>query len=212
MSRFGDDYEEQFPGQGELWEANLQRAISGKRGQAALRDLETALLEMPERKIIKGKIADRQGRVCTVGLLALHRRTQAGEDRAAVLESLAQPDYCECMHDDRDHVDRVGHCFRCEAQAAEWRRKEAADELEPWNLRAPNPCQQFRLDEYWNEGGEDLETAEVGKSVGIAFCLAWHLGYLNDETWYGDTDEQRYEHVLAWVQKRIIREVPACAS
>jgi len=206
VTRFGSEYEEQFPGQGELWEANLGRAISGKRGQAALRDLEQALLEMPEKKIIRGKIADRQGQVCTVGLLALHRRTRAGEDRATVLAALAEPDYCVCMHDQHDHEGETGHCRRCEAQAKEWHRRQDAGELLRWETFEPKPCQAFELDEDWHEGGDDLETAEVGKSVGLAFCLAWHLGYLNDETWYGDTDEERYEHVLAWVRKRIIRE------
>lgn len=211
MTRFGGDYEEQFPGQGELWEANLRRALSGRRGQAALRDLETALLEMPEKKIIRGKIADRRGQVCAVGLLALHRRVQAGEERAAVLADLAEPDYCECMHDHTDHEEGTGRCLRCAAQSEEWHRLWAAGELEPWRQRIePDPCQAFVLDEDWSEGAEDLETAAVGKNAGIAFCMAWHLGYLNDETWYADTDEERYEHLLAWVRKRIIsEEVPA---
>lgn len=207
MTRFSDDYEEQFPGQGELWEANLRRALSGKRGQAALRDLETALLEMPEKIIIRGKLADRRGHVCTVGLLALHRRVLAGEDREAVLADLAEPDYCECMHDHRDHVKATGRCLRCEAQAAEWHRKKLEGTLEPWQERyEPQPCQQFTLDEEMRDGDEDLGTALVGTKAGIAFCMAWHLGYLNDETWYGDTDEERYEHLLEWVRKRIIRE------
>lgn len=210
MSRFGSEYEEQFPGQAELWEANLRRAMSGKRGQAALRDLEEALLELPEKKIIRGKIADRRGQVCTVGLLALHRRTRSGEDREAVLAALVTPDFCTCMHDDQDHEHRTGRCQRCAAQAEEWHRRNAAGELRHWEMRhEPTPCQQFELDEDWTEGAEDLETAEVGKSVGLAFCLAWHLGYLNDETWCSDTDEERYEHVLEWVRKRIIREEAA---
>jgi hypothetical protein len=181
--------------------------MSGKRGQAALRDLETALLEMPEKKIIRGKLADRQGHVCTVGLLALHRRVLAGEDREAVLADLAEPDYCECMHDHRDHEQATGRCLRCAAQAEEWHRKKAEGTLESWQVRyEPKPCERFTLDEDFFEGGKDLETAAVGKSVGLAFCLAWHLGYLNDETWYNDTDEERYEHLLDWVRKRLIPE------
>lgn len=205
MTRFGGDYEEQFPGQGELWEANLRRAISGKRGQAALRDLEEALLEMPEKKIIRGKIADRRGQVCTVGLLALHRRTRAGEDRTSVLAALAA-DYCECTHDHHDHEGETGRCHRCAAVAEKWHRDRAEGKLEPWRERwEPTVCEKFVLAEDW-AGVGDLETAQVGKSVGIAFCLAWYLGYLNDETWYNDTDEERYDHLLEWVRKRIIHE------
>lgn len=205
MTRFSGDYDEQFPGQGELWEANLRRALSGKRGQAALRDLETALLEMQEKKIIRGKLANRQGQVCTVGLLALHRRVKAGESREAVLVEMAEPDYCECTHDHHDHLDETGYCLRCESQAEEWRLRKATGTLERWQTTEPRPCQRFVLQD-WGDGGGDLETAEVGKNVGIAFCLAWHLGYLNDETWYSDTDEERYKHLLEWVRKRIIHE------
>ena len=52
MSRIHYDYDEQF---GELrmgaWEHNTKLAFEGKRGQAALRDLEAALLALPEPKL-----------------------------------------------------------------------------------------------------------------------------------------------------------------
>lgn len=61
MSRFDDyDYEEQFPNQGELWYANVQRALAGKRGKKALAELREALLALPEKRLIAGAL-------CTVG-------------------------------------------------------------------------------------------------------------------------------------------------
>lgn len=91
MSRFsGDDYDEDFPGQWELWQANFERHMNGAAGQRALLDLHAALKAMPEPRLIAGRLADENGQVCTVGALALHRRTVKGEDPETVLEDLAQ--------------------------------------------------------------------------------------------------------------------------
>lgn len=90
MSRFdSDDYDPQFPNEGELWEANLERHMRGAQGQRALRDLRDALLALPEKKLIHGRLADEQGYVCAVGAVALHRRSQKGDDPAAVLAEMA---------------------------------------------------------------------------------------------------------------------------
>lgn len=89
MTRFNDDDgDEMFPGQWWLWEQALTRSVNGKKGQAALRDLRDALLALPEKKLIEGRLADDQGCVCTVGALALKRRVDAGEKREDVLASL----------------------------------------------------------------------------------------------------------------------------
>lgn len=61
MSRFDDfDYDEWFPNQGELWHANVLRALAGRRGQKALAELREALLALPEKRLIMGAL-------CTVG-------------------------------------------------------------------------------------------------------------------------------------------------
>lgn len=61
MSRFEDyDYEEQFPNQGELWAANVRRALAGKRGKKALAELREALQALPTKRLIAGAL-------CTVG-------------------------------------------------------------------------------------------------------------------------------------------------
>jgi len=61
MSRYSDDYDgDGMPAA--LWEANLERAIKGKRGQQVLRDLRDALTALPQPRLIEGAL-------CTVGPL-----------------------------------------------------------------------------------------------------------------------------------------------
>ncbi|HET8627028.1 MAG TPA: hypothetical protein VFL91_06395 [Thermomicrobiales bacterium] len=71
-----------------LWEHNLRRALTSKRGLATLRDLEAALLALPEKKLIAGDMAYPSGAVCAVGAYSLYKRLQRGEDREAALLSL----------------------------------------------------------------------------------------------------------------------------
>lgn len=40
----------------EMWEKTVELAINGKRGQKALRELEAALLALPERKLCNGEL------------------------------------------------------------------------------------------------------------------------------------------------------------
>lgn len=90
MSRFNsDEYDPDFPNQGDLWEANWRRHKEGARGQKALRDLRDALVALPEKRLIEQRLADESGCVCTVGALALHRRISQGESRDSVLSDLA---------------------------------------------------------------------------------------------------------------------------
>lgn len=62
--------EEDFPGQAELWAANVERSLKGKRGQASLRELETALLALPEKQLIADDLQDATGRNCALAALA----------------------------------------------------------------------------------------------------------------------------------------------
>ena len=74
MSRFnGDEFYEEFANQGLMWEANRTRHLCGAKGQAVLRELRDALIELPEHRLIASRLADESGCVCTVGALARHR-------------------------------------------------------------------------------------------------------------------------------------------
>jgi hypothetical protein len=65
--------EEDYPGQFGLWQGNCTRSIKSKAGQAALRELEQALLAMPEKRLIANELEDADGEVCAIGALAKYR-------------------------------------------------------------------------------------------------------------------------------------------
>jgi len=65
--------DEDYPGQFALWQGNCQRSLKGKAGQAALRELEAALLALPDKRLIAHKMIDHEGDVCAIGALAKHK-------------------------------------------------------------------------------------------------------------------------------------------
>jgi hypothetical protein len=70
-----------------LWEANVRRAIAGRRGQQALLDLEAALLALPTKRLIAGALCA-EGEVCAVGALGLKRLLDAGEGEESAYSRL----------------------------------------------------------------------------------------------------------------------------
>jgi hypothetical protein len=73
MSRIGISDDEEFPGQFGLWQGNCQRSIKGRVGQAALRELEAALLALPQKRLIAGELEDSEGEVCALGALKRYK-------------------------------------------------------------------------------------------------------------------------------------------
>ena len=73
MGRIEYSEEEDFAGQFELWQANCHRSMQGKKGQAVLREMETALLALPSKRLITGNLVDPHGEVCAIGALAQSR-------------------------------------------------------------------------------------------------------------------------------------------
>lgn len=80
--RIGYSDEEDYPGQFGLWQGNCQRSLKGRAGQAALRELEAALLALPDKRLIEGELADDEGSVCAIGALAKHEGRLTEELRA----------------------------------------------------------------------------------------------------------------------------------
>lgn len=70
MSRISYSKDEDFPGQFNIWQANCRRSLRGRKGQAALRRLEAALVAMPEKSLRQGKLVAHDGSVCAIGALA----------------------------------------------------------------------------------------------------------------------------------------------
>ena len=81
MSRFGDgECECQFGCQNscrrfELWQANVCRAINGRRGQQFFRDSIQALESLPSKRLIAGAICA-EGEVCAIGAYAAFKAVQ----------------------------------------------------------------------------------------------------------------------------------------
>lgn len=87
MSRYDCDGDGDGPDYNNAWELHRQaglNAIKGRRGQAILRELEAALVALPEKKLLRGNLA-KAGGVCAIGALALKRKIDAGEARDAAL-------------------------------------------------------------------------------------------------------------------------------
>ena len=65
--------EESFPGLFDLWQANIDRCLKGKKGQAALLEFREALLALPEKRLIADALYDEEGSVCAVGAYGAYK-------------------------------------------------------------------------------------------------------------------------------------------
>lgn len=65
--------DEDFPGQFELWQGNCERSLRGKAGQEELRELRTALLAMPEKRLIADALEDEEGGICAIAAYGKHK-------------------------------------------------------------------------------------------------------------------------------------------
>jgi hypothetical protein len=67
MSRSG--YSEDYDDNWSLicWRGAVASAIRGRRGQAFLREMLTALDALPEPKLIRGELVEAEGAVCAIG-------------------------------------------------------------------------------------------------------------------------------------------------
>lgn len=83
------------------WIARAKMAIGGKRGQAVLRELEAALLAMPEKILISGAFC-KEGDVCVLGALAIDRAVKAGKSREEALRDLEKEASCQSFRYDDD--------------------------------------------------------------------------------------------------------------
>ena len=61
--------DEDYPGQFNFYQANCNRSLTGRRGQAALRELEAALLALSAKRLIANEL-DNGADCCAIGALA----------------------------------------------------------------------------------------------------------------------------------------------
>ena len=57
----------------DLWRANVERTVAGKRGQSFLRELVEALEAMPEKRLITNDLKTENGEVCAIGAVGVKR-------------------------------------------------------------------------------------------------------------------------------------------
>lgn len=57
----------------ELYRASVDRAISGKRGQAFLKELAAAMDAMPEKVLIANELVSEEGDACAIGVVCKAR-------------------------------------------------------------------------------------------------------------------------------------------
>lgn len=72
MSRSGYSEDGDYAG-ASLWENVVNRSIKGKRGQAFLRELVTALDAMPNKRLIAAELITETGEVCAIGAVCKAR-------------------------------------------------------------------------------------------------------------------------------------------
>ena len=118
MSRisYGDYYDELAPLRWGAWEHNSRRALAGKRGQIALRELEAALLALPEPKLAAKQFCVVRPRLgvpglpiveaCALGALAWHRGLAARVPEKFNTEPLP-PEVAIVPEDDADAIDQA---------------------------------------------------------------------------------------------------------
>jgi hypothetical protein len=187
LTRFDYDGEEGMPW--ELWETVVSNALGGRRGQEALAAMEDALLALPEPKLVHGHLAS-DSAVCAVGALVAHRRAEReAVDVAAVIEAMSAGVKCWCGHGREAHAG--GGCTAM--------RK-------PWGETEERPCS---CEAYEPDTEDVYETVRAGEAEGLSHTVAWHLAYLNDETFGGASPEERFNLMLAWVRRAQGKEAVA---
>lgn len=55
------------------WEGRVKSALNGRPAQKTFRELEAALLALPEKRLISSFLCDADGCVCALGALAAHK-------------------------------------------------------------------------------------------------------------------------------------------
>lgn len=97
----------------ELWRGAVESALSGRRGQAFLREMLLALDALPQKRLISDSLVDPDGEVCALGAVArLRALAVAGvdtEDRDQLSElfGIAPAMAAEVMYVNDEEWDRV---------------------------------------------------------------------------------------------------------
>lgn len=145
MSRYWDSYDTpSYNNANELWWANVQRAIKGKKGQKVLVELRSALQALPKPELIEGAlctferdeddayVVTQKGEgVCAVGAYAWYKKVQSGMDPQAAFESLPTlDDENSEMFETAEYATSLGMTFSLASEIA-YRNDETYGTLSP---------------------------------------------------------------------------------
>lgn len=169
MSRISFSDDEDYPGQFGLFQANCHRSLHGKAGQAALRELESALLAMPVKELHASVFVEESGAVCALGALAVHRKVQSGMSR---VEALA---VCADMDPDlsQEHGEELGF-----PKLAAWKVVWENDEAHSFDYET---CEgPLPADRSWHYSGYSLRV-NVSAEQRWHRVLAWVQKHLRKE-------------------------------
>lgn len=109
-----------------LWRANVDRALLGRRGQAFLREMAAALDAMPVRELVADEVVRDSEHVCAMGSVALARHLDVSKldiyDRDAVAKvfRIAPAMAAEIAWENDEHGP-----WRGETPAERWTRMRA---------------------------------------------------------------------------------------
>jgi hypothetical protein len=187
MSRFGDDGDPpEYANASDLWEANVRRALAGKRGKKALAELREALRALPEKRLISGAL-------CTVGGMDRpDAPSPPRDDDRWPGGGWAREELAIKLEEEGQGVCAIG--------AFLWHKKVKA---------GADPRAAFEeLPMLLDSEHDGWETAIEGKKAGLTYTLASSLAYQNDESYGGMTPEERYTAFMAWLDEQLV-EVPA---
>lgn len=182
MSRGGnDDYEEDFPNQGEFWWHNAMRALHGKRGKKALAELREALLMLPEKRLVSGAISTVALKEKAAAMPA--EKPMYGSDKV-------YPNWEKQEAEKKVETQGLGVC----AVGAYMLRKRVMELGE-----SPEEAMRNLPSASDVEGNGMWETESHGVNAGLSSYVAFLLADRNDETYGSLTPEERYEKFLAWI-------------
>lgn len=130
---YSDD--EDRPGQFALWDANVKRSVRSKRGQQELRELETALLALPDKRLVHGRLVTDDGDVCAIGCYAKHKGLDLSK------------------FDSEDESDEVGIAAGMPRLVA-WKVVALNDiEIDDYYVTCEGPTVPYSLHAYYHGGG-----------------------------------------------------------
>ena len=125
--------DECYPGQFELWQANCRRSLKGRKGQAALQELEQALLAMPDKRIHRDVLVQPSGEVCAIGALRVEQKVCEGLSRSEAVAVLAEidPDYTEEVGVEAGMPTLVAWSVAVENDLDPWRMEKRSSDWTP---------------------------------------------------------------------------------